>query len=293
MTERNREQEKAVEIARHHGTPRSPRTMAAVGVGFAAAALALWATTAQPAFSQDGTAAPSKLSLQQNQPLQGQVHHEEKLPPIAPQYNVGNTLDPSELTALTPNNRWFQIPDWFAGKWHTDEQTILFLHEYATGMTINRPTPMKEVGDVTYGRQKDKTGHIWQFIKVPQTQKEEVSRGIAYLTSSAEDVIQVDASKIVLTMRYESITVNNKNKITDVKQIETINTYTPLDDGLIKLTASLKSFDAEGNAQVLQTGEKLLTKIAPYQTMDKDGDLDLKSMFVEFLKKSDQADLVP
>jgi hypothetical protein len=55
----------------------------------------------------------------------------------------------------------------------------------------------------------------------------------------------------------------------------------------------MKSFDADGNAKILQKGEKLAKRTTPYQEIDKDGDLDLKKLFAEFLTKTGRQDLIP
>jgi len=225
-------------------------------------------------------------------PLQGEVQHDETLPPIAPQYSVGNTLDPGQLTSQTPNNRWFPIPAWFAGTWHSDEQTVLQLHDYDSELTVTRPYAMKEISDTTYGMQRDKTGQVWHFIKVPKTMKQTVSQGTAYLTSSQEEPIEYDSNRVVIKFRYEQLIVSGKNVIESVKQVQSINVYTPMEDGLVSLHASLKSFDADGNPKILQEGAKMLKRTAKYADMNTDGDLNLKAMFAEYLKNSDQANLI-
>lgn len=242
---------------------------------------------AQEQSQQDAPVPPAE------HPLQGQIQHDETLPPLSPQYNVGQTLDTERLTALTPGNEWFVIPSWFAGTWHSDEQTIAFLHDYDSGLIISEPRAMKEIGEVTYGTQRDKNRQVWSFIKIPRTQKKIIARGVAYLESLREDPLVSDQSKLVIKYLYNEIIVDENQHIKSVKQVQSINTYTQLEDGLVRLHGSLKSFDADGNPKVVQESEQVLKRIAQYENSDKDGALDLKQLFIEFLKKSGHQDLIP
>jgi len=132
-------------------------------------------------------------------PLQGNVEHDEKLPSLPEQYKVGTELNVNELTSLTPGNIWFPIPKWMAGKWHSQSSTVTSLQDCKRGVTEKAHFVRKEVVDVVYGSQTDKTGQIWEYIKVPRVQKIAIDGGgTAYLRVTREDVIQSDASNVLL-----------------------------------------------------------------------------------------------
>jgi len=67
----------------------------------------------------------------------------------------------------------------------------------------------------------------------------------------------------------------------------------PLEDGLVRLEASLKNFNADGDPQQVQKAEKIIKRTAPFENIDSKDGLNLKQLFVEYLKKSGKSDLVP
>jgi hypothetical protein len=226
-------------------------------------------------------------------PLQGGVELDERLPALSPEYQVGTKLDVDALTALTPDNMWFPIPKWLAGQLHSENATITSVHFYKTGQTENVHVVRKEIADVLYGSQTDKTGQIWEFIKIPRMQKVAVNGGTAYLRALREDVLNSDDTSVTLKIFSNQLTVNKKDKIIASEQVQQINHYQPLEDGVIQLESSLKNFDADGNPEQLQHGQKLIKRIGPYQQRDSDGNLDLKKLFIEFMTKTGRTDLLP
>ena len=59
------------------------------------------------------------------------------------------------------------------------------------------------------------------------------------------------------------------------------------------MEASLKNFDADGAPEQVQKAEKVITRIAPYESVDTKDGLDLKKLFVEYLKRENKSDLIP
>jgi hypothetical protein len=55
----------------------------------------------------------------------------------------------------------------------------------------------------------------------------------------------------------------------------------------------LKSFDDNGNANMPQRQSMLLKRTSPFENIDTLDGLDLKKLFVEFLKKSGRQELLP
>jgi len=152
---------------------------------------------------------------------------------------------------------------------------------------------MKEVGEVTGAEQKSKDGQYWNYAKVPRTQVKDVLQGKAYLRAVREELISVSDAKLVLKFNYFQIIVDDKGTIIANKQVQSINTYTPLDDNLVLLRTSLKSFDGDGQPEILQHGEKIMRQIEPYHQIDEQDGENLKQLFVEFLKKTGHEDIIP
>jgi hypothetical protein len=250
------------------------------------------ASIAQAPDAAKSDALPAGSSASARTPLEGKVSHDETMPPLGEEYSVGKKFDPSSLSAQTPDNVWIPVPEWFAGKFHSDSQNVVLMYFYKTGRSAP-PFVMKEVSDLTSSQQRSKDGQYWQYVKIPRTQVEEIEEGKAYLRAVREDLISESDTKLILKYNYCEIKVNDGGRILSTKQIQSINTYTQLDDDLVMLRSSLKSFDGDGQPVILQHGEKILKRIAPYHEIDESDGQNLKQLFTEYLKKTGHEDLIP
>lgn len=242
----------------------------------------------QCCLADDQESAPSP-----RKPLDGQIQHDEKLPSLPSDYRVGNKIDPTQLTGQTPDNEWFPIPSWLAGKWHSDSMTITNVTNCRTGKTAKVHLERKEVADVVHGFQKDKSGQIWEFLQIPRVQKVLVDNGSCYLTCSREDVLRSDNTAVLLKILNSQITVDKDHKVVATNQVQQISNFLPLEDGIVRMEASLKNFDADGEPEQVQKAEKIVQRLSTYEPLDTKDGLDLKKLFVEFLKKSGKEDLIP
>jgi hypothetical protein len=86
---------------------------------------------------------------------------------------------------------------------------------------------------------------------------------------------------------------NEKQKIISSNQVQQIGTYIPVEEGLMKLEASLKNFDDDGNPLLLVRSSKLIKRVSPYEEIDDLDGQDLKRLFAEYLRKIGKGDLVP
>jgi len=240
----------------------------------------------------DATAPPQRSP---SKPLEGRVEEqqEESLPAIEEKFRTGAQFDEAQLSALTPDNIWIQTPEWFGGKWHSETESINYMYDYKSGMSTSAEHIQKAVANVTYGMQQSKDGQLWTFVKLPRIAKTETELGYAFLYALREELVKYSDTKLVLKFFYYEIRTDSNKTILRVERVSSINTYTQLDEGLVRLKASMKSFDEEGQPKLLQFSEKVLKQTAPYEEVDEYSGLNLKQLFVEFLKKSGKEDLIP
>lgn len=229
-----------------------------------------------------------------NAPLQAEINHDEALPRVPEQYQIGNQLDTTQLQAITPDNNWFPIPNWLAGSWHSETKLVDYVQDCKTGATMSPHVVVKEVGTAVHGHQRDKTGRVWEFIQIPHMRKVGLANGTAYIRAVKEDVIATDPSAVIVKVLSNQITVSDKNQqIVASNQVQQIGTYTPLDDGLVQLSASVRNFDNDGAALQWQKQSLTMQRTAAYADMDNLDGLDLKRLFSEYLTKTGRPDLLP
>ncbi len=226
--------------------------------------------------------------------LQAEVNHDETLPRVPEQYQIGNQLDTAKLQAETPDNNWFPIPNWMAGSWHSETKLIDYVKDCKTGASMSPHMVVKEVASAVHGHQRDKSGRIWEFIQIPHLRKVGLANGTAYVRAVKEEVIATDPSAVIVKVLSNQITVSDKNQqIVASNQVQQIGTYTPLDDGLVQLSASVRNFDNDGTALQMQKQSLTMQRSAPYADMDNLDGLDLKKLFSEYLTKTGHPDLLP
>ncbi|HEY9677580.1 MAG TPA: hypothetical protein V6C76_06200 [Drouetiella sp.] len=234
------------------------------------------------------------LDIKPKVPLQAGIKHDETLPALPDQYQIGSSLDDVQLQPMVADNVWFPIPDWMAGSWHTENKTVDFVQDFTTGVTASPHVVVKESQDSIHGHQRDKSGRIWEYVEIPRVRKIGLANGSAYLRALREDVIVSDPNEVMLKFLTNQVTVGGKKQsILDSKQIQQFITYMPLEDGVIKINASLKNFDESGAPQQLQKSEALMNRTKPYENMDTLNGHDLKKLFADYLQKTGHADLIP
>jgi hypothetical protein len=245
--------------------------------------------------ASEANAIPTTSPDNKAKPLEGRVEEqqEQSLPTLEDKFKLGTTLDDAKLNALTPDNVWIQTPQWFGGKWHSETETISYMYDYKTGVSSSAERVMKSAANTTYGMQQSKDGQLWTFVKLPRLSKTETDFGYAYLYALREELLKYSDSKLVIKFFYYEIKTDSNNTILGVERVSSINTYTQLDEGLVRLKASLKSFDEDGQPKLLQFSEKVMKQDTPYEEVDEYYGLKLKPLFVEFLKKAGKEDLIP
>lgn len=121
-----------------------------------------------------------------------------------------------------------------------------------------------------------------------------LEHGTAYVRAVKEDVIATDPAAVIVKVLSNQITVSDKNQqIVASNQVQQIGTYTPLDDGLVQLNASVRNFDNDGAPIQLQKQSLTMQHSAPYADVDNLDGLDLKKLFSEYLTKTGHPDLLP
>lgn len=238
--------------------------------------------------AQDASQSPSK------RPLQGGVNLDDTLPPVPQEFQIGSQIGDAQLRSQTPDNMWFPIPNWLAGKWHSETKLIDYVQDCKTGASQSPHLVVKEVDSALHGHQRDKTGRIWEFIQIPQMRKLGLAHGSAYVRAVRKDIIESDPQEVIIKVLSNQITVNDKDQqIVSSNQVQQIGTYTQLDDGLVQLNASLRNFDHDGTPIQMQKQSLTMRRTAPYQDIDTLDGLDLKRLLADYLTKIGHPELIP
>ncbi len=94
-------------------------------------------------------------------PLQGGVQHSDELRPLPQNLQTGAIYDEKSIPKTADDQGWYQIPDWLAGKWLREEETILSTYFFDSKVQQNEPRTIAERELADFGFQRDKNGKVW------------------------------------------------------------------------------------------------------------------------------------
>jgi len=216
--------------------------------------------------------------------LKGAIEHVEVMPPVDERLRPGATFDENLLPTQEPNNQWYKIPEWFAGTWQTEEQTTVAVYDYAAGTkTKTRRRQMAKAQDFK-GFQRDRKGNIWQFASAPFTNRVEGDDHISVQIVRVFEPLEVTEDTVVQRFVGTTIRVSKlSGKIMDVSQDESIQTYYPVQPGIVRCNGSLKTFGPDGKPISLHKVVAYSTKVANFTPTNTYNGHDMKRLFKEFL----------
>jgi len=225
--------------------------------------------------------------------IEGGVEHVERMPSVAPELRAGADFHEDKLTNGA-SNRWLKVPNWLAGTWLVKTETAVFQKDYKTGRSSNSQTTYKARHEFTYGYQKDLQGDIWHYIGVPYTSKTSLSEYDEFHKVSLKDFQTVTGNEVRFRTLMTVIRVNRSSDtiITSFQQ-ESITSYRPVEDGVIELTSSTKSFDAAGNPRHETCNTATIKRVKPYIAVNEKDGKDLAALFKDFLVSRGLTNLLP
>ncbi len=231
-----------------------------------------------------------------SEPLRGEVEHSETVPAAPLSMMPGAKLDEEALPKLIPGNNWIAIPNWFAGTWQFKTEKVTRMRVFVKDKAYPPvPFTLRNEFQRAHGQQKDKSGQIWDYIKVPYSYTTKVNDG--YLgyerIVSVEVPICNDDEIIRKAFGPDSVVDPNSQEILLTQQKQSVNRYTKFGDDAILLDSSTKIFDIQGSPTVLKISEMVGMRVKPYEEIDEQDGRNLKELFAQFLTSNGKKDLIP
>jgi len=100
-------------------------------------------------------------------------------------------------------------------------------------------------------------------------------------------------SEITDRLRSSTLVVSKANRILDLYQAESIQTYSPYGKDLIRCVASVKRFDDQGQAKELVQNVCAMRRLSGFVPINMFNGIDLKASFKAFLVANKLNHLVP
>lgn len=260
-------------------------------------ALASYLQPATAPFWQLAAAASEDTSANSNASqsfvLQGGVQHSEKLAPVEKEFRKGARVDLSKTNTETPNNKWYQLPEWAAGKWSSIKATRTYARDLRSNREEFSPETRVTKMEFNWGFQKDKSGQVWEFAKEPYTLTVDNSENIILKRVIKREFLEADEGKVTLKLLTENVVVNKFNdRVLRTMQSENIQTCVPSPHECMTCTASYKIFDETGRAVELGKETNIAKRIAPFTPINEYEKKYMPDLFKEFLKAQGKQDLI-
>ncbi len=229
--------------------------------------------------------------------LEGKIEHVQVMPSLSEDLQPGRRFSLSLFEGESPSNEWVQLPDWMAGKWSLKNETAVLRIDFRAGTTNTTPYNFRADSTFEYGMQKDRLGHVWHYIGTPYHSKTGLMMFDEYHLVTGKHFNRSDEEEVAFTSVVTVARVRPIDRhITEVFQQESITSYRPIpSEGgtLIKLSASTKSFDKDGQPLVQTDNVARVKKIRPFTPINQYQGKNMKELFREFLIAKGLTNLLP
>lgn len=224
--------------------------------------------------------------------IEGKIEHQEALPSVDSSIRKGARF--SAGADLEANNNWVKVPAWLAGTWNVNEETAILRQDYKTGRIDRNPSVFMARQEFTYGSQKDRQGGIWHYIGAPYTSKTKMTAYQEFHQVKEKQFLVANDSQVQFRTLMTVVRVSNLNgRVNDSFQQESITSYRPLEDGVIALAGSNKTFDANGQAVFQQDNEARIRRYRHFNVADRKDGKNLKELFLQYLQANGLSNLIP
>lgn len=226
--------------------------------------------------------------------LIGAIEHSALLPPVPAHLRAGTEVNIAKLKKLEPDNQWFKIPLWYAGSWETRRHTIYYQKALDTGAESFPLNSHFALGAETSGFQRDRAGAIWEFAYGEYISILDLADGYELQLVHFREPLEIADNKLMMLFRAHTIFVSSSdNKIQHTKQVESIQTYTPAGNGLIRVDASVKTFNEAGKPVRLTKILAFKRQTQPFQPRDRRQGRNMRKLFDEYLESHGMNELRP
>lgn len=232
----------------------------------------------------------------QNSPvfLKGGVEHSETLPAVPAPLQPGAVFQQGTLGTLPASEGWRRLPNCMAGSWEERNYILDKFQNFVTGASVAGPRVIQKHQTFVRGYQADNAGDIWDYPPARVQQIAETSTAISYISVRSREVMEISRERMVERATSLQIDVGlESHRIQRVLQTEQITTRQCIQPGVVRYTASIKSYSAQGTPMTLeeQRGEEILQK--KFTRLNAVNGQDLKTSFVNYLASHGLAELIP
>jgi len=225
--------------------------------------------------------------------VQGGIEHKEKVDPVNSKYLPGSVWKEGEKDGS--KSTWVRIPEWLAGTWFADVETATSRQDLVNHKeSAHTPFNFKAKSRFAYGTQRDGRGGIWHFLKLPYTSSTDFPEFVEYHQVLTKDFTNQSEQAVSFRSMVAAARVQRQSKeIVEAFQQESVTNYEPVEDGVIKMVASIRRYDETGKPLMQADNEARIHRVEKFTPIAKEGNLDMKQSLYDFLRKRKMEYLIP
>ena len=219
------------------------------------------------------------------------VEHSETVAPVPLKLQLGEIFD--ERILSSPSRlQWYRIPEWMAGKWRRQQETIVSTRDFQTGQVSFPRKAIRSEQIADFGVQRDAKGAIWNCnLSMKGVSDRGSYRSVALVRKQVPVVSE--PSRLVLQEEFVVLHVmHGTGAIMESYIVESLTQYRPVKRGLLETSMSVKIYQADGSPKNQQENVAFDRLITPFTSVDKYKGLNVRADFDNFLRSSNQANLI-
>ncbi|MBI4532967.1 MAG: hypothetical protein HY711_03385 [Candidatus Melainabacteria bacterium] len=214
--------------------------------------------------------------------------HSDQLKPLDPRLWDHKSFDNKVLADHQTDRRWYRLPEWLAGTWHTDSETTLEEIDLRFGTRDILPYTIKHKESWIFGMQRDAQGSVWHFVMLPHLQQITKPDRSQYALVTKTSICSTRDSGLILKSQRISIEVERfTNIISSAHSKEIIEHLYPISPAKARMFLSVKTFDVDGAPIWMSRSVRTLRKLKGFSPMPQHEGQDLVALFKEFLNSAD------
>ncbi len=215
------------------------------------------------------------------------------LPQLTVYLQPGRQFDLRPFYSIEPECTWVRIPEWLAGLWYTKSETKTRNIDLPSGIDFG-PIKFSRSDKHLFGMQEDRQGEIWHPVLIPRIHALKSKHFSEYRIEFERDFPLVTRDEVVTVCRFIAVRVANGSKqILSARQQESVLTIKPRARDNLKITASCRSFNFNGQPTTLSRGYLTLYRARHYKELPAYRGQNLRQEFRTYLLKSDMAERIP
>lgn len=203
-------------------------------------------------------------------------------------------IEELNLTHITPDNTWYNIPAWLSGRWSCEEFCQYYFKDFNTNQEDYeaRKFPMRYTE--IWGLQKDSKGDIWHFTGIAMPIVVESGQQLESRVITTQKLRYFTTDKVVIDREYTTVCLNQSTeKLAFHRKVKCVLAIQKISSTVIRVECSQNIYDLADKLQQTQKAYWLQAKVSDFAPISTIQSRSLFPLFAEYLAYIGKKELIP